>query len=270
MIKRFILVAVASLFVCAPAFAQYENSKVSTDSTEVDHMVLDHKFFDGIFLGYTTGGGYTFDPVAYEGAWYWSNNITVGKVITPTVALRAGVQGFNYKMFYEIGSQGKYGVENVNYVFIHQDIMLDVRNLFSKEKKNRMWKVGPYVQAGLLRLYNVHFTVPVEYRVNAYDNELAAGGGIFSTLQICPWLCWSVDINGAMYSARYHNWKEGGISRHYNFTTGLVFTFKGKDFNNLSSYTAKDQVTISELKAQVKDLQAQTKALKAAAGQRAE
>ena len=263
MIKRFFLVAVASLFICAPVFAQSGNYLVSTDSTEVDHMVLNHKFFDGIFIGITTGGGMTKDPLAFEGAWYWSNNFTIGKVITPTVALRLGLQGFNYKMFYEIGSQGKSGIEDVNYLFIHQDIMLDARNLFSKEKKNRMWRFGPYIQAGLLRLYNVNISVPLPYRVNAYDNEIAAGAGIFSTLQILPWLCWSVDINGAMYSARYHNWDKGGIARHYNFTTGLVFTLKGKDFDNLSTYTSQDKVTISELKAQVAEL-------KAAAAQRAQ
>lgn len=232
MIKRFFLAAFASLLIFTPAFAQ----EAVSDSTEVDPMVLDHKFFNGVFFGLTTGAGISFDPGSFEGSWFWNNNITVGKTITPSVILRAGVQGFNYKMYYEIGSQGKYGVENVNYVFVHQDIMLDVRNLFSKQKKNRMWSVGPYIQGGWLRLFNVDLSVPVPYRVNKYDNELAAGVGIFSNLQICDWLAWSVDINGVMYSARYHNWDKGGVSSHLNFNTGFVFYLRGKDWHTVSSY----------------------------------
>lgn len=215
---------IAVLFLAAAstvAFAQESNRDETGKIVRGPYQT--NGFWDNWFIG--VGGGVN-TLLAPDNGNLFTPAITaeVGKWLTPSIALRAGYQGWNFKEEYSPYNWSHYVLEkddkgNItqNYRYFHGDVMLSLTNAIWGYKENRFWNVNPYIHAGYLAMCNP----ATGYKSDYTDAEFVAGPGLNNTFRLCKRANLTLDIKDMIFSSRFHNYEEGGPVNMVAATIGV-------------------------------------------------
>lgn len=155
-------------------------------------------------------------------------DITLGKWITPNVAIRGGFQGLRASEKYGNANFNQHsvlqpdanGVLNYQMGYIHGDVMFDLCNIFGGYKQDRTVSVAPYVHTGAL------FIGPVG-KADYSDKEIAMGVGLFTSFSISDAISINLDLRDIFVNGRFHNYSIGGIAQALTANIGLAINFGG-------------------------------------------
>ncbi len=161
--------------------------------------------------------------------------LTVGKWFTPTIGLRAGLQGFWFEEHFQLpGSLQLYnhympkhdeGTDHNYYTstYLHGDIMWNVINTFWGYQNNRLYNVIPYAQFGYMRLCHPDHSL---FTTTWRDREFVVGGGILNTFRINNSFQATLDLRWDGLDGRYHDVREGDNVNHISILAGIVYNIE--------------------------------------------
>jgi len=190
-----------------------------------------------------------------------------GKWFTPALGLRLGYQGLKSSMndtYYK-------SVEDMSFAYIHGDVMLNLSHIFCGYRSDRFWNFVPYANLGFLHMYNVNDSKDGTYRnkVNKFDNEFAAGAGLLNIIHISNRFNITLDARTFFFSARYHNYWNGGPVNAITVTAGALVNLGKKvtwdrapkdlssDLAAANSALAAANAALAAANADIDDLRAQ-------------
>lgn len=215
---------IAVLFLASAstvAFAQESNRDETGKIVRGPYQT--NGFWDNWFIGVGGGVNTLFAPES-DNVFTPAITAEVGKWLTPSIALRAGYQGWNFKeknyipntfSHYDLDMED--GKISQNYMYLHGDVMLSLTNAIWGYKENRFWNVNPYIHAGYINMWN-----PSEgFSTENHDKEFVAGPGLNNTFRLCKRANLTLDIKDMIFSARFHNYNHGGPVNMVAATIGV-------------------------------------------------
>lgn len=160
-----------------------------------------------------------------------SFDFSLAKWITPSVAVRFGIQGFNLtenRKFTAIDGWNhyvpKYDDERIYYgqTYMHADILWNITNHFWGYKAKRVYNFVPYMHSGYLRLCHPDEGIfTKEYR----DREIEMGFGLLNTFRISDHFGLNLDLRWGNFAGRFHDVSNGGRVNDFSATVGVSYTF---------------------------------------------
>ena len=162
--------------------------------------------------------------------------LNVSKWVTPVIGFRVGYEGFKLTENREFEKQVDHyqpkwenGQYKFNQLYLHGDFMVSLTNLFGGYKETRSVNVIPYFHAGYYRLSHPDYPYFNPKRADGEmlrDREVAFGPAVLFNFRITDHLNATLDIKDIFFSARYHDFRKGGIAQNPSAAIGLNYTFK--------------------------------------------
>ena len=141
--------------------------------------------------------------------------------------MRIGYQGLTGRMNgAEFAGVDDKLVEKFQFWYLHGDVMWNISNTIGGYKESRFWNFVPYAHFGAMRIFDHENPAYDEgQRVNAHDNELAFGVGLYNTLRFSKWVYVTIDVRETMFSPRFHGYTGvsdlGGVCSNLSVTAGI-------------------------------------------------
>lgn len=240
-------------------------------SEKTEKRYITNGFWDNWFISANAGGQVYFGTDDGEGAFGKriapGFTFAVGKSITPNVAVRVAIDGFNLRGFtrqkigYYYGEPDSKGLyrQKWKYYNLHGDIMYNLTNAIAGYNEHRVYDLIPYVGFGMSHT----FTAPV-------NNSFAMSFGIINRFRVSE----AVDINLELKGGLYESGFDAEPDRHRGegvggVLVGIVYKFKKRGFDRynpeaiaqtMAGYTNE----IDRLQAQLTAEQNNTQELKTA------
>lgn len=142
----------------------------------------------------------------YSGRVGGALDIYVGKWFIPDFGVRLGYQGLTGRMNgAEFAGVDDKLVEKFQFWYLHGDVMWNISNTIGGYKESRFWNFVPYAHFGAMRIFD-HENPAYDngQRVNAHDNEIAFGVGLYNTLRFSKRVYGTIDVRETMFSPRFH------------------------------------------------------------------
>lgn len=155
----------------------------------------------------------------------------VTKWVTPTIAVRAGYQGFSLEENFDPYNYDHYLVKTnadrtiayYSQMYLHGDVLLSVTNLVGGYSMKRFMNVAPFAHFGYLRLSHPDYS----YFDNVMrDREVAMGLGLNVSFRITHNISAIVDYRNSFISGRFHDASSPELVRNHSITAGLSYTIK--------------------------------------------
>ena len=163
----------------------------------------------------------------YSGRVGGALDIYVGKWFIPDLGVRIGYQGLTGRMNgAEFAGVDDKLVEKFQFWYLHGDVMWNISNTIGGYKESRFWNFIPYAHFGTMRIFDHENPAYDEgQRVNAHDNELAFGVGLYNTLRFSKRVYGTIDVRETMFSPRFHGNTGvsdlGGVCSNLSVTAGI-------------------------------------------------
>lgn len=165
--------------------------------------------------------------IGYSGRVGGALDIYVGKWFIPDLGVRVAYQGLTGRMNgAEFAGVDDKLVEKFQFWYLHGDVMWNISNTIGGYKESRFWNFVPYAHFGAMRIFDHENPAYGESkRVNAYDNELALGVGLYNTLRFSKRVYGTIDVRETMFSPRFHGNTGvsdlGGVCSNLSVTAGI-------------------------------------------------
>lgn len=227
---KFILCAALLTLVSVASFAQEVEENRDTNGNIVRGPYQTNSFWDNWFVG-AGGGANTLFANGNQNKFTPVVQAELGKWFTPTIGLRLGYQGWNFKEIYPANNYSHYplyvdenGAISQNYYYIHGDAMYNITNAIWGYKEKRFWNVSPYLHAGFLHMNN-----PGDGKI-CHDNEFSAGPGLLNTFRLTKRIDLTLDIRDLIFSERFHDYNEGGPVNMVSAMVGIRINLGKKTY----------------------------------------
>lgn len=225
----------AQVFTSAESY----NANKDADGKIIRGPYLTNTWKDNWYIG-IAGGAQTHFGQIIKPNWQPMADIYIAKWFTPSVGLRLGYQGFSGKETFKDGydynyqTMGNHSVWEESYdkenkvlsygqSYIHGDVLWNMVNNLWGYRRDRIWTLTPYVNAGLVMLYGEPWKWGKSYfKAQHRDRELAFGVGLLNTFRITDRLSATVDIMNYNMDARYHQ-TSGAIVSNLSVSAGLAY-----------------------------------------------
>lgn len=174
-------------------------------------------------------------------------DVYAGKWFTPSLGLRVGFQGLTLKEKYPADFHEHFwmepdadGVLTYGFYNIHGDAMWNVFNTFFGYKE-RVFELVPYAHVGFQTIFDKARGVFSDAR----DPEFEVGPGVMGIVNITKNLGAFVDVRDNLFSGRFHNWNEGGVTQVVTAALGVMYTFGKTDWDRSVSASELDAANAS-------------------------
>lgn len=225
-------------FLAAVLVASAFSISVSAQETTAENMDENGKIVRGPYLSNGFGanwfvgaaGGVNIfmnGAIGYSGLVGGALDIYVGKWFIPDLGVRVAYQGLTGRMNgAEFAGVDDKLVEKFQFWYLHGDVMWNISNTIGGYKESRFWNFVPYAHFGTMRIFDHENPAYDEgQRVNAYDNELALGVGLYNTLRFSKRVYGTIDVRETMFSPRFHGNTGvsdlGGVCSNLSVTAGI-------------------------------------------------
>ena len=225
-------------FLAAVLVASAFSISVSAQETTAENMDENGKIVRGPYLSNGFGanwfvgaaGGVNIfmnGAIGYSGLVGGALDIYVGKWFIPDLGVRVAYQGLTGRMNgAEFAGVDDKLVEKFQFWYLHGDVMWNISNTIGGYKESRFWNFVPYAHFGAMRIFDHENPAYDEgQRVNAHDNELAFGVGLYNTLRFSKRVYGTIDVRETMFSPRFHGNTGvsdlGGVCSNLSVTAGI-------------------------------------------------
>lgn len=202
---------------------QVEDGNRDANGKIIRGAYLTNQWFDNWAFGLSAGVQGTFCGMKGSGIRVTpAFEFTALKWVTPTIAARAGFQGFKMEERYpEAWLGGHYPIARdpddktlIRYkqTYLHVDLLFSLSNFIFGYRESRTFNYAPYVHAGYLRIGHPDYS----YFNNVYrDREVALGFGLYTTYKITNHIGITGDLRWNNFSGRYHDNDGGRVNSLY-------------------------------------------------------
>ncbi len=126
-----------------------------------------------------------FRNLSINGRFAPAYDVTVGKWVSPSIGVRAGLQG---------GQYSRVGMNTMGFLYPHADLLWNVSNTIHPSDLDRFWTVSPYVHVGAIWEYDAQTKKTIE-------REYAAGAGLFNRFRFWGPLDLFLDLRASLLTA---------------------------------------------------------------------
>ena len=221
------LLAAASLSMAA--YAQDTKAENRDENGKIVRgPYLSNGFGANWFVGAAGGVNIFMNGVnGYSGRVGGALDIYFGKWFMPDLGVRLGYQGLTGRMNgAEFAGVDDKLVEKFQFWYLHGDVMWNISNTIGGYKESRFWNFIPYAHFGAMRIFDHENPAYDEgQRLNAHDNEIAFGVGLYNTMRISKRVYATLDVRETMFSPRFHGYTGvsdlGGVCSNLSVTAGI-------------------------------------------------
>lgn len=232
------------IFVLAFAFIATASAMFAQDAYR--GPVATKKFGDDIFVGAGAGINTMFAP-QNQNKVTGDFDIFAGKWFTPSLGLRVGFQGLSLKEQYPADFHEHFwmepddkGVYTYGFTNVHADAMWNILNTICGYKE-RVFELVPYAHVGFQTIYDPNRGMFGPAR----DPEFEVGPGVMGIVNITKNFGAFIDVRDNLFSGRFHNWNEGGVTQVVTAAIGVMYTFKKTDWDHACSGADLDAANAS-------------------------
>ncbi len=145
-------------------------------------------------------------------------SLSFGKWFTPVFGARAALNGISNKLY-----QGEVNLFNT-FLFAHADVLMNVHNIFSPYRSDRIWNAVPAAGFGVV--------ATVQQGSRGRELEFGALGGLLNTIRLSPQM--DLIVEPGLILSRASAWRLGGrpvLTLPYG-TLGLNYNFGRQGFRD--------------------------------------